>query len=296
MERIFRPRWLAAVALAAGSALLLTGCLLTPGKFTSSLDLRKSGAFTYRYDGEIHLLALSKLAQMGRDSEAEAEFAAEPCYDEDLAERECTEDEIAQQKRAWDEGAAARKEKEEQEAASMRAMLGGIDPADPAAAEELAARLRRQVGWNRVDNKGDGLFDVSFSLTGRIDHDFLFPTIEGFPMSNFFVLVSRRQGGTVRVTAPGFAPQSSGNPFEAMMGPMMAGGGASSDDPEDGKPADPKPARIPVMDGTFTITTDGEILANNTDEGPVAGAAGKTLAWPVNVRTRQPPTALIRIE
>gem|GEM_PF-6770588 len=99
-------------------------------------------------------------------------------------------------------------------------MLGGIDPADPAAAEELAARLRRQTGWNRVDNKGDGLFDVSFSLTGRIDHDFLFPTIEGFPRSNFFVVLSRRQGGTVRIEAPGFVPQSRGNPFEA----MMAGG------------------------------------------------------------------------
>lgn len=295
MEGTFRPRWPAAVALAACSALLLTGCLLTPGKFSSTLDIRTGGAFTYRYDGEIHLLALSKLAQMGRD-EAAAEFAAEPCYDDDLAERECTDAEIADQKRAWDEGAAARKQKEEQEAASVRAMLGGIDPADPAAAEELAARLRRQVGWTRVDNKGDGLFEVSFSLTGRIDHDFLFPSIEGFPMSNFFVLVSRRQGGTVRVTAPGFAPQSSGNPFEAMMGPMMAGGGTPPDNAEDGKSADAKAPRMPVMDGTFTITTDGEVLANNTDEGPSTGAAGKTLMWPVNVRTRQPPTALIRID
>ena len=41
----------AARAIAAGaSALLLTGCLLSPGAFTSQLDLRKDGTFAYSYD------------------------------------------------------------------------------------------------------------------------------------------------------------------------------------------------------------------------------------------------------
>lgn len=288
-----RPRRLAATALAACAALLLTGCLLSPGKFASTLDIRKGGAFTYRYDGEIHLLALSKLAEMGQAAGAE-EYVEEPCFDgETFEERDCTDEEKAEHRKAWEEGAAERKEQKEQEAASMRAMLGGIDPADPAAAEELAARLRRQIGWKRVDYKGDGLFDVSFTLSGKLDHDFLFPTFEGFPMSNFFVLVSRREGGSVRIDAPGFAPQASGNPFQGMMGGMMAGAMAAR---PDGEGVGEEMPKLPTLDGTLTVVTDGEILANNTDEGPSTGATGKTLTWTVNIRTKQAPTALIAIQ
>lgn len=277
----------AVAVLAAALALLLGGCLLSPGRFASTLDVRQGGAFTYSYEGEIHLLALSKLAQMGE--KAGDEFVAETCYDDDLDERECTADELAGQRKTWNEGAAERKAKKEQEAEAARAMLGGIDPADPAAAEELAARLRRQAGWKRVEHKGDGLFDVSFALSGRIDHDFHFPTMEGFPMSNFFVAVTRRADGTVRIDAPGFAPQASGNPFQG----MMAGLGGVPMPGEEGGPATPP---LPKIDGTFAITTNGEILANNTDEGPVAGTAGKSLSWKINLRTKAAPTALIRVQ
>lgn len=56
---------------------------------------------------------------------------------------------------------------------------------------------------------------------------------------------------------------------------------------------------MPVLDGVLTIVTDGEILANNTDEGPTAVPNGmanaRALVWKVNARTREAPTALIRI-
>ena len=309
----YRPRRFAAAALAVGLAMVLAGCLLTPGKFTSSLDLRKGGTFTYRYDGEIHLLALSKLAQMGQAAEAD-EYVEQSCYDEEtFEERECTAEEKSEHRKEWDAAAADRKAKKEQDAAAMRAMLGGIDPADPAAAEELAARLRRQVGWTRVDYKGDGLFDVSFTLSGKLDRDFLFPTIEGFPLANFFVAATRRVGGTVRIDAPGFGPQAGGNPFQSMMMAGMMGGAseaaaaaaaeAAAGDPSDGEAPDAaaqdamsEMPNLPKIEGTFTLTTDGEILANNTDEGATIGASGKTLKWAINVRTKQAPTALIKID
>ena len=278
---------LAGAVVLAAMSLALSGCLLSPGKFVSTLDLRKGGMFTYTYEGEIHLLALSKLAQM--DAERDEKFSPEACYDDDFNDRECTEEELAEQRKTWDDGAAERKAKKEKDAEAARALLGGIDPYDPAAADELATRLRRQTGWKRVENKGDGLFEVSFALTGRIDHDFHFPTMEGFPVSNFFVAVTRRADGTVRVNAPGFAPQGSGNPFQGMMG-AMGGVPLPGEDGEPGAPA------LPKIDGSFTITTDGEILANNTDEGPTASTMGKTLAWTVNVRTKAAPTALIRIQ
>ena len=284
----FSKRRLAGAGFVVAIALVLSGCLLWPGKFASTLDLRKGGAFTYTYDGEIHLMALSKLAQMGNQATSE-EFTPETCYTDEIEERDCTDEELAEQKTAWEEGAAERAQKKAQEAESMRAMLGGIDPADPAAADELAAKLRRQAGWKRVDHKGDGLFDVSFALTGRIDHDFQFPTMEGFPMVNVFVAVTRRADGTVRIDAPGFAPQSSGNPFQGMMAGM---GGMPM---PDGKGGEKMPA-MPRIDGTFTITTDGEILANNTDEGPKPAANGRALGWTINARTKSAPTALVRID
>jgi hypothetical protein len=49
------------------------------------------------------------------------------------------------------------------------------------------------------------------------------------------------------------------------------------------------------MVDSVTLTTDGEIPANNTDEGPQADPAGKTLVWTISKRTAAAPTALIRL-
>lgn len=79
-----------AVALLAAMALVLTGCMLVPGKFTSELELQRDGRFTYRYDGEIYLMAMSQLAEAGQrfgDSD-DKEFVAQPCYEDDWDEDE----------------------------------------------------------------------------------------------------------------------------------------------------------------------------------------------------------------
>lgn len=274
-------RRLAAAAVVAGLALLVSACLLLPGKFTSSLDLRKDGRFTYTYTGEIRMLALSKLAQAG----AKKAFEPEKCYDDEMKERKCTAEELAEQKRNWEESQRAAADKAKKDAEAAKAMFGGIDPSSPQAAEELAARLRKQVGWKSVVYKGDGLYVVDFALSGRLDHDFAFPTIERFPMANAFVQLSRRTDGSVRVDAPGFGPSSGTNPFAAMMG---MGGLSDAGDSKDGAP--PSPA-----EGTFTLTTDGTVLANNTDEGPQPDPAGQKLTWTVNVRSAGTPTALVRL-
>ena len=74
--------------------LLLTGCLLSPGKFSSSLDLRRDGSFTFTYVGEIVVTDMSS---------PPAEFAATPCYsDETGDERDCTSAELDQQRKDFD--------------------------------------------------------------------------------------------------------------------------------------------------------------------------------------------------
>jgi hypothetical protein len=289
MKIIERWRVGLAAAVAAGAALALAACMVSPGKLQSTLDLRRDGTFTFTYDGQIYLLALSRLADMANEEEASDDFVESTCWDdESYEERPCTEEEIAQQRETWEQDRESRRANAEREAEQMRQMLGGIDPADPKAAEELAERLRRQEGWKRVEYRRDGLFEVEFSLASRIGHDFSFPTFERFPMMNSFVVANVRQGGTVRVEATGFAPQAGGNPFQAMMGGMTG-----LETTTRGEESELPP--IPEMDGTFRIVTDGQILANTTDEGPQAGPTGQVLEWKVNRRTQSAPMALIQL-
>lgn len=284
-------RGAAALAL-VGLAALLSACFLSPGKFDARLDLKRDGTFRFTYQGQIYLLALSQLAEMGAKADATGEeFVAQPCYSEDeFEERECTAEELEQQQANWEAGLEARLAEAERESQMMSGLLGGIDPADPQAAEELAAKLRRQEGWRKVEYKGDGLFEVDFAIESRLGHDFAFPTFESFPMANFFVLANRRSGNVVRIDAPAFAVQPT-NPAQGFMSGMFAAGVAS----EIGGEEAGTPPVVPELDGTFTIVTDGEILANNTDEGPVAGPGGQSLTWKVNKRTQAAPTALIRL-
>jgi len=74
------------------------------------------------------------------------------------------------------------------------------------------------------------------------------------------------------------------------MGSMMAGAMASRGGSQEA------PSTGPIVDGTFTVTTDAPILANNTDEGPEAGAVGQMLIWEINSRAPAPPTALLQLD
>ena len=276
-----------AAALAAGSSLALSGCLLSPGSFMSELHLMKDGTFSYSYDGEIQMIALSQLAAMG--NKGDNSFEAE-CWDDEFEERDCSTEEIEQQRAEWDASADEREAKNHRELEQAKAMFGGIDPSDPEAAQELAARLSRQRGWNQVIYRGDGLFDVDFSISGRMTHDFIFPVVEKLPVANSFVTVVMREGDQVRVDAPGFANAGSGNPMQGMMG-GMAGMMQMMMEEEGGEMPE-----IALPDGTFTIITDGRILANNTDEGPQAVASGQALRWEVTPRSEEAPTALIAFD
>lgn len=289
---VHSPIRLRAAAMLAGLSLLLSACLITPGKFTSQMALTGEDSFTFTYEGEIFFLGLSSLAEMGAAAD---EFVAEECYDENTyADRECTQEELAQQRADWDAGAEARTAKAKEEAEQMSAMLGGIDPTDPEAAEELRQLLLRHKGWNRVENKDDGVFDVSYSISGSLSHDFMFPVIEGVPMTNPFVEIVLRDGNVVRVNAPGFAAENDSNPMGAMMGGMAGMAGLAGMAGEEGGPGANIPD-IPAIEGTFTILTDGAILANNTDEGPAANATGQSLTWEISPRTKAAPTALINM-
>lgn len=273
-----------AIAVAAALSLVLSACLLAPGKFVSTLDLRKDGRFSFTYKGQISMLGLSKLAEMDRKDKGP--FKAEPCYKDDgETERTCSADELKDQKVQWDEEQKTAAEKAKRDAETAKMLFGGIDPTSPKAAEEMAERLRKQAGWKSVIYKGNGLYEVDFAIAGRIDHDFMFPTIERFPTANAFVLLNRRADGSVRVDAPAFGPSSGGGSSMGSLAAMAAMG----------KDKDGEQLPLPEMDGTFTITTDGTILANNTEDGPKAATTGQMLSWTITPRSGAAPTALVKL-
>lgn len=267
-------------AFAALLCLLATGCFLLPGKFGSELTLNRDGTFAFAYKGDIHVLALSKMAQ--NEMGGGAKFEPQPCYDDQSGEeRTCSAAEVSVQRSDWEASQKETKSKRKDEAEQMQRLLGGLDPADPRAAEELAERMRKQTGWRSVTYAGDGKYVVDFAISGRLDHDFAFPTVEKLPFITPFVAVFRRADGSVRVDAPAFSGSANGGPLAG-----MAAGMTDKD----------KAQGFPVLDGTFAVLTDGEILANNTEDGPKAGPAGrKRLDWKVNHRTTTAPTALIKL-
>lgn len=278
----FALRRTGAIVLVLAAGLALAGCLLSPGRFTSTLDLRQDGRFSFTYAGEISLLGLSKLANREQAGESEA-FTPTPCYaDETGEERPCTKAETADQRKNWEADNQARSERKAREAEQMKAVLGGIDPNDAKSIDELVQRLRRQAGWRKVDYKGDGLFVVDYALSGVLTHDFRFPSMERMPMANAFVELVVRADGSVRIDAPGFGPAAGGGAYRGLM--QMA----AMDKGKEG-------LALPELDGTFTVTTDGEVLANNTENGPQADPAGKRMAWRVTADSQSAPMVLVKL-
>lgn len=278
-----------ATTLLAALSILLTGCFITPGKFDSTLVLGKDNSFTYTYNGEVFFFALSPGSLSDGDDE---EFSPSDCFDKDTYEdRECTEAEISEQRAEWEEGAAERQRKNEREAQEAARILGGIDPNDPEAGNKMAAMLERQKGWNSVTYAGDGVFNVEYSVSGMLSHDFAFPVMEGIPVPSPFLQVIVRDGDQVRVNAPGFAMQEGGNP---MTGLMMGGFAQGMKEAAAGE-GNENAKGVPDMEGTFRIITNGRILANNTDEGPAMEATRQTLTWDISSSTSSAPTALIQL-
>jgi hypothetical protein len=47
--------------------------------------------------------------------------------------------------------------------------------------------------------------------------------------------------------------------------------------------------------GRFTVITDGEILSNNSEDGPAAHPLGRQLRWDVGPASKKIPETLIRL-
>ena len=255
-------------AFLVAAPMLLTGCLWGPGKFNSQLTIKKDASFVLDYRGELVL-------QLPPDSQPEPWKASMAhCSNDDGEDRTCTAAEVAEQKKDHDESAAKKLKESEDMAKAF-----GLPGLDDASNRAFAAKLMKYAGWRSVTYRGKGVFDVDYHMEGRATQDFLFPALPDNDLIIPFIAIRRRTDGTVLVSAPAFTGAA---------GPLGARAGSAAVEASKSGP-------ISRAQGRFSVTTDGEILTNNSEEGATSVAAGRQLHWDVGPASNKIPETLIRL-
>lgn len=225
---------LARITAALAPLVLLSGCLLSPGKFTSNLDIRKDGTFSFAYVGEVIVAEPSdQMPDMTDTGDGKAPSPAPT--------------------------KSAQKSKET--AAKTKA---------------VADALAKEKGFHSVRVVGPDKLSVDYQISGRLDHSFVFPFNIDAKAIIPFLAIEVRADGKVRMMAPGFGEEASG----ASAGPM--GGKGESSGAKD-------------RNGTFTLTTDGEIISQNQEDGATDTQRGKQIVWTITPETRAAPMAVLKL-
>lgn len=234
--------------------------------------------------------AVDETADVANEAADAAAQAAEAAGSWSTNERECTPKEIAEQKADWDKEQAEKKKKDEQGRKMAEMMLGGVDPENPETIKRFTREVERLAAWRKVEHIGNGVFMVDYSTSGKLADDFAFPVIPRYALGEPMIHITRWDNGRVRVEAPAFKtdPEMSMTALLGM-GSMAAGimGGASA--------MDKAPAEPVKIKGTFTLTTDARILANNSEEGPEESGAMQTLRWDIGPAAYGAPMALLKL-
>ena len=284
--------------VAAVAPLMLSGCLWGPGKFNSELALRKNGTFVLDYRGEIVLQMpedkgsapepwddrMARCFVDGRvERTGEASISLPPGLDDnearDAEKRPCTRAEIAKLRTEHEKEAAEKAEEKRKESEQM-AKVFGLPGTDDESSRRFAAAMMKYQGWRSVTYRGKGVFDVDFHFEGMVGQDYAFPMMPDADFIIPFITIKQRNDGAVLVVAPALTGGS--GPFGArakMMGLPDKG---------DGGPAS-------RAEGRFTIVTDGEILTNNSEDGPAAHPAGRQVRWDVGTGSTKVPEMLVRL-
>lgn len=153
---------------------LLASCLLSPGRFTSTLDIRADRSFSFTYTGEAVLIDPGGAAAEG--------FSAA------LSD--------------------AAKEGEEKKAETAPKESDGQLVQRRALAEALA----REIGYRSVTYLGGDKYRIDYAIGGRLDRGFVFPFNPDASAILPWVAIEVRKDGTARVQAPAFGESDSGGP------------------------------------------------------------------------------------
>ena len=224
--------------------LLLAGCLLQPGKFTSALTVKADRSFTFAYKGEVIAVDPSEAMASGLGSSSSDESDADQTAEEKAAKAE-------------------EKAKKAKEAADNEVKRKAI-----------AETLSKEAGYRSAVYVGNGKFLIDYEISGKLDHNFIYPFNSDAEIMFPFIAIELRKDGSVRMVAPAFSGSES---KAAASAPGM-------------------PSKNEAIDGQFTLTTDAEIVMHNNEAGPKSGPGGmKTLSWRVTPLTKDAPTASLRL-
>ena len=184
-----------AVFLRAASALacclMLGACLVTPGKFESTLDIRADRQFSFTYKGEIISSDMKGLGSSGED-----------LIGDDAPEKK----DSALHKTAMQKGSGG-------------SFVNGSASGDEAQMQAIAAALSKEKGFRSARYMGNHRFEIDYAISGRLTHNFLFPFNSDAEIVLPFVAVELRSDDRVRVKAPGYS-----NGFDKSREPMGQSG------------------------------------------------------------------------
>lgn len=280
------------LVVAAAAPLLLTGCLWGPGKFASTLALNKAGTFVLDYRGEILLQMPDKDAEAAawdngfakcyEDGRTEVDPSALPVDGKDADDdgsRPCTAAETAKLKSDYEKQNADRAEAKRKDNEEM-AKVFGLPGSDDESNRRFAANLMKHQGWRSVVYKGKGVFDVDYHFEGRLNQDYAFPLMPDSDLMIPFITIRPRTDGSVKISAPAFTGAS--GPFGARAKAL-------------GLPDKGSDGPVSRASGRFTITTDAEILTNNSEDGPVTAEGRRQVHWDVDAGSSRIPEMMIKL-
>jgi len=245
-------------AFAAAAAILLSSCILSPGKFVSTLHIAKDRSFTFTYVGEVILLDPAAAMQKGmEDGLAGAAPSGEGGMVDETDMIGNTVDDLDDI-----EGNMA--------ATAQPAAPAAESAKSIAEAKAVAEALSKEVGYRSVEYLGNNKFRVDYSMTGKLDRSFVYPINMDAKSIIPWLVVEVRKDRTARIMAIAFGDQSTD----------MASAAKPDSQPKE-------------RDGTFTFTTDAELVMQNNEEGMAPGP-GKKVVWRVTPATKAVPTAVVR--
>lgn len=180
------------LAFTAIAPLFLFGCILTPGKFVSSLTINKDRSFSFLYQGEV--IAIDPSEEMTKGMKSDVDDDAPKGGEKTNPAADETKGNASQQKDTE---------------AKRRA---------------VAEALSKEAGYKSVKYVGKGKYVIDYAISGVLTHNFIYPFNHDAEIIFPFVMVEVRAGNTVRMRAPGFAD---GSDSRNKTGMGSAGGDAS---------------------------------------------------------------------
>jgi hypothetical protein len=136
----------------------------------------------------------------------------------------------------------------------------------------IADALRKEPGYRSIEYKGDGLFAIDYATRGSLTHGFVYPYNIDAEVIFPFVVIELRGRDQVRVKAPAFGETDT---------PGGMGGPSPSND---------------RMDGTFTLTTDAEVVSQNNEDGVASEDGRKKIVWKATPLSQDAPMAVLRVQ